>query len=379
MPHSGSGTGTPITPPAPGGAGSGGSTIIVAANDDYIRECSVVKLARYAQIIGYNECQFWGVSHNINDKACRIIWTLQQRKMAAKYLCEAQAEIEHELGYYIGLKWTQELKRFYACPMMTDWGYVQAFGVETYATISAGTAVNHASDPAVIGPIATSVTDTSEIVVFHPGTDVEITPSEITISGGLLTIKIPRCRMVKLAYLDNPTAGLTYNLVATWGETTVDVKRRYNDTTTQAVMSTNHKCSLACASTGCAEYTQTACGYVKKPDIGKVEIYAANYTGGAWVRRKCQYTNYDEVKLNYLSGVALTPQYEDMIVRLAHSKMPQEPCGCDPARSMWTRDRNVPTVLTQERINCAYGLSDGAFWTWMQTMSLRLYKGAGIL
>jgi hypothetical protein len=212
-------------------------------------------------------------------------------------------------------------------------------------------------------------------VIFHPGTDIEITPSKVTISAGMMTIEIPRCRMVKATHVDNPDVGWPYADVATWGESTVDVKRRYNDQSTQVVLSSNHSCSVACAASGCTEYTQTACGYIKNPTLGAVEIYPANYVNGSWVKRSTCCSTYDEAQLNYLAGVDVNHQIEDTIVRLAHSKMPAEPCGCDPIKSMWSRDRNVPVAVTRERANCPFGLSDGAWTAWMFTKSMKLWRG----
>lgn len=71
------------------------------------------------------------------------------------------------------------------------------------------------------------------------------------------------------------------------------------------------------------------------------------------------------LRINYLSGLtALTAQDKSMIIRLAHAKMPNEPCGCDITQHMWSRDRNIPQILTAERLNCEFGLSDGAWMAW---------------
>jgi len=375
-PTSGSGTGTPITTPTViSGAGSGGSTIIVAEYASLISECSAVKLARYAHLVGYDENPFWGIAHNLSDNQCRYIWSLADRMMVAKYLCEAQKEIEAELGYLIGYQWTIEEKRPYRCPTFANYGHVIALGIETHSAILTSAAVNHATDPAVIGPIATSVTDISEIAVFHPGTEIEIIPSSVIISGGMLTIEIPRCRMIKVDYINNLDVGLDYADVATWGETTVDVVRRYNDQTTQVILSNNHSCSAVCSATGCSAYTQTACGYVKYPGIGAIEVFPADYIDGAWIRRSCRCSDYEEMQLNYLSGVPITHQLEDMIVRLAHAKMPKEPCGCDPLRNLWERDSKIPDTITRERINCTFGTSDGAWTAWRWAQSLKLRRG----
>ena len=72
--------------------------------------------------------------------------------------------------------------------------------------------------------------------------------------------------------------------------------------------------------------------------------------------------NPERARLYYLSGLtALSQQMKSALVRLAHTKMPEELCGCDTYTRLWARDRHVPDVLTRERINCPFGMMDGAW------------------
>jgi hypothetical protein len=357
---------------------------IVNNYPNVIVESSAVRLARYAQIVGYDENPFWGINHNIGDNQCRYIWLYADRMMVAKYLAEAQREVENNIGFLVGKHWTVEQKKPLECPTKARYGHVRALGIKATTVISSGEAVVVTSDPAVIGPLATTVTDPEEIVIFHPGTDVEIDPSSVVISGGQVTIEIPWCRLVASAFVDNPEAGWDYADVVTWGEATVDVKRVYNDTSTQAKLISNHSCNTQCISTGCSEYSQDACGYIRDPELGIIELYPAEYSAGSWSRRiNCGCGGYEQEQLNYMSGVDLDYktedagyQVEDIIVRLAHTKMPKEPCGCDPLRAMWTRDTKVSDMLTRERINCPFGMSDGAWTTWRWVENTKLVRGA---
>lgn len=351
-----------------------GTTTTVERYITSVLEPSTLKLARYAQIVEYDENPFWGVNHNIDDR-CRHVWTLDERKQVAKYLGEAQLEIENELHYYIGYKWTVEDKRRYTIPAFTRWGYLTAFGVMAESDISIGEAVDATGDPCIIGPIATALTDTSEIVIYHPGTDHEVIADSIVIAGGNLTIRIPRCRLIATAFADNPEVGYDYGDYATWGEGTVDVKRRYNDTTTQGILSTNHKCSSTCAAEGCSAYTQTACGYLENPRLGKVRVLPANYADGVWTKVTCLCSNYNEMQLNYLSGMPMDSQLEDIIIRLAHSKMPKEPCGCDPLKHLWERDTKIPETMSINQAICKFGMSAGAWNAWQWTQRRALVRG----
>ena len=205
-----------------------------------------------------------------------------------------------------------------------------AGGIKGKTDISLGVAVSHAADPAVVGPIATTVTDENEIIVFHPGTDVEINPSAITISGGNVTIQIPRCRMVLASLAQTPADGLDYTDTTNF-EQTVDVKRIYNDTSTQGELVYPHGKSCGCVGTcscSCGEDTDTACIYVRDSETGIVDVLKATYSGGVWSRATTRCGCAQIARLNYYAGLdPLTPQAEDAIVRLAHSKMPDPPCG----------------------------------------------------
>lgn len=349
---------------------------IVPMSSGLVNETSTLSLARYAAIIGINECGLWGVNDG-SAQGCATIWSLSQRKMVARYLAEAQHEIENLIKYKLGIQWVVEKKRDWKCPANTEWGYVVDAGVKATANIALGSTLDITSDPAVVGPIATTVTDINEIVIYHPGTTIPIIPSNIVIGGGFVAIEIPFCRLVSQSFSDNPDAGWDIADVATWGEATVDVVRVYNDPSTAIVLTTNHKCNLACSAQGCTGYTADACMFITDPTVGEFQSFPATYSSGVWRRTGlgtcCN--DYESMQLNYRDGIELTDVSEDAIVRLAHSKMPVTPCGCDPAKMYWARDRYQPEVLTAERLNNPFGLNDGAFMAYKFALSIALTQG----
>ena len=344
---------------------------VVAEQSALVNQTSAVRLSRYAQIIEYPECRFFGVNDDINTGfQCQEIWTKTQRDMINKYLAEAQEEIEQETGYplaprWIGLGQTDDHQdwQVFKRRIVTRFSRFIEGGIEANSDISLGQAINQATDPAIIGPLATAVTDTSEIRVYHPGLDVEIDPSSIVISGGNLTIEVPRCRTVTEAVADNPETGLEYTDLANF-ETTVDIKRTFNDSSAEATLAYKKEC------TGCAEQTIAGCFYVRNQRLGILDIQLSS-TNNNLCRCRAEI-----IRLNYRAGMdVLTKQAEDTIIRLAHSKMPTEPCGCDVVKRLWGRDRNIPDVLTRERLNCPFGLSDGAWVAWQFAQSMKIMRG----
>lgn len=337
-----------------------------------------VPLERYAEIIQLAECAMWGVNNSGDSLyACQDIWTKDQRDQAYKYLAEAQQEIEQVVNYPLSPKYFINEVHYWYNPVLADNSKIIEAGIEATTTISAGAIVDHTNDPAAIGPIVTTVTDENEIRIYHPGSTIEINPSSVTIAGGNVTIEIPRCRMVLAAQASNPATGWDYDDTSNF-EATVDVKRVYTDNSTNAELVWPHSCSGVCASNGCQEYTQTACMYIKNAEIGSIIVKPAIYSSGSWTGTNltCCRGRPQLIRLNYKAGLTtLSPQAEDAIVRLAHSKMPRELCGCEHYFNLWERDRNIPQVLTAERLNCPFGINDGAWVAWQFAQSLTKVRG----
>jgi hypothetical protein len=360
-------------------------TVVTVGLDLIDEGYTAVRLARYAQMAGFSECAFWGVydQSDPQNEACRPIQMLFDRQQITRYLAEAQEELEQVCGYPLAPRWFIDELPLTPATCITYHARrhkLIEFGVRAEAVISAGETVDHSTDPAVIGPVATTVIDTNEIRVYHPGTDVEIDPSNIVIAAGNVTIKIPRCRTV--VDPDNPDVGWDYTNIIAGGpfEQTVDIKRVYNDDTTQATLVWPHRsgtsCSSACGCAICTEYIHSACGYVRDGEGGLVDVLYADLSGGNWTVAcpVCYCATPEIVRIYYRAGLdPLTKQAEDAIIRLAHSKMPKPPCGCGALMEMWTRDRNVPDVLDAIRLHCPFGLSDGAWiaWNFAQAMAVR--------
>lgn len=338
--------------------------------------CQAVPLWKYAQHVQYPECQFWGVRNEatIQDYQCRDMWSQEQRDFVQLYLRTAQEMIEDELGYFLCPTWTvgtiEEAQndderrvdqREFAWSGQSRWKNVIAPGIKAVSTVDSGSVVNHATDPAIIGPVSTTVTDSSEIRVFHPDSTIPIVPSRIVISGGTVTIYVPRCRLVKESLLY--TTDIDYDTISNF-EATVDIYRVYNDDSTNAVIVSRHSCDYSCLSANCEFASATACMKIKRQDIGTFEVNRATYTGGEWVTGgSCQ--SPVTLRLYYLSGVrSVSSIMEQAIIRLAHTLMPTEPCGCKVTQDIWERDRSLPNFITIERASNPFGPMDGAWFAW---------------
>jgi hypothetical protein len=342
-----------------------------------------VPLPLYAQTIGYGECAFWGVTHPDPPAVHgnKPLWNKSERDNVAHFLKEAQDEIENVTRYHLIPTWITAEGHDYGYPLLAEWTRLIEAGIEASTTISSGEAVDHTDDPAVIGPVATTVTDTDEIVIYYPGTEVIIHPSDITIAAGNVTIEIPRCRL-QTEDAQSETGGTDYNDTALGGPflQTVDVVRVYNDDSTQATLVWSH----GTTSTGCPQCsgdTRDACIVLLNAKIGKLDVTPATYSGGTWTGQSWEcYCHYpDRVELNYRGGLTtLTRQARDAVIRLAHSKMPANPCNVSPPLWMWSRDREVPRAMTKERLNCPFGLAEGAWIAYKFARSMKLMRGRSL-
>lgn len=339
-------------------------------------------LADYASIIGYDECAMFGVYYAGQiEYECRMFWTEWQRLDIYRALQDAQSLMEQVIGYPLCHKWItgdpdilgNSEEHPNRSPLPLKWGRFVSGGVRATSVVQNGASVSYASDPATVGPLAYTG-QLSEVKVYYPGTDREITPSLITTAGGNITIRIPRCRLtVTPNFTDD---GVDYNVLGNF-LTTVDVRRVYNDPSVAAVLVRDHSCSDSCGAAGCTEYTTTGCIYPRDKSLGIVDILPAVYSGGTWVDSSPDYCDrrYDRVRVNYLAGAEQVDfATKSAIVRLAHARMAAEPCRCTIVQRLWERDRTVPQVLTRERLNCPFGVNEGAWTAYKFAQTRKIYR-----
>lgn len=311
---------------------------------------SGISLPRYANIIGYSENAFFGISCDETRYACSNIWTKWQRDGIAQALYEAQFMIEDVLRYPLTSRWIEDEVHGIRSRIVTKWSHVISVGSMADVMLAAGAVVDLTSDPAII-TVASILTNTDEIRTFYPGTDQEIIPSRVIASGAQILIYVPKARLVSAAYWNNPESG--YNCDdATIYQTSVDVRRIYTDTTKQAKLVFSPR-------NACTEATVDLCAFIVDPANGILDIKT-----NTCVSPSCRGVPIN-LRLSYLAGMRrLERQYEGMVIRLAHSLMPKEPCGCQITQSLWMRDRNIPVVLDAQRLDCPFGISDGAWFAW---------------
>lgn len=361
--------GVPVFVP-PSGVSSVGSVppsshVVPSGSASYLPRLAV-SLPRYAGIVDYAEAAFFGVNWVGNDKyQCRQIWTHDQRMAIFRELLAAQSDIQEIINYPLLPTWITAEPHNPHRTQLLKYGQIIEMGQKVVDDVAVGVVCDHTNDPVSMSLGLVSFTDPDEVHVYHPGTDMEIYPSGVSITSGVLSIQIPRVRMVAVANENNDESGLDYADTSLF-EQTVDIRREY--------VSTVLPSAVWVVTTGCGDDcpdpTQVdGCARIKDAEIGSVRVGLAG-------KMNCVCAGARFVNLYYRAGlVSLSPAAEDVIVRYAHSRMPSEPCGCDILKMRWDDDKKTPDILTRERINCPFGTSNGSWLAWRFAQGMRLVRG----
>ena len=343
------------------------STIVPLSTAIFSKRLAV-STPRYAQIVNYAEAAFFGVNHPDNKNfECREIWSHEQRIAIYRALQEAQSEVEKTAEFPLMPTWIGPERHNLETPVVLNYGKLIQMGQLLVTDLALAHATVLTTDPATVTIVPSPITaaQIDEVHIYHPGTDIEIYPSAIEIVGGNLVISIPLVRMVAIAYENTPANGLNYSLSPAWAEVTVDVKRESLSPTSASAQFVSLGCLAGCACP--AETLYDGCTHVLDAEMG---IISVGTLGCACVPVDAHF-----VDVYYQCGLtSMTPQAEDIIVRLAHARMPDAPCGCDVLKGRWRGDQLVPEILTAERENCPYGTSVGAWAAWTYAQTIKQYR-----
>lgn len=215
---------------------------------------------------------------------------------------------------------------------------------------------------------------------------------------GNVTLTANRCQFVRPDLWEDDAAVDQSDFTAFI--TTVDVYRRYLDTSQQAQLVYTTEGPDDCLYPPCNEQCQNACVVIGNQDDrrnGIVKALAANHSVGGWTYQSFLENQYpDHVRTWYLGGAWKKinnwieadllqqnhPAMAEAIVRLANTYLPEAPCDCNRTQSRWKRDReeqdinNIDTALAMS----AFGTTmRGAVFAWSVVKRLNPLGGGGSL
>lgn len=344
-------------------------------------------LATWAKIMGIHPAHFEQVRIGSANPHCSEImfqysWQNSDhisREEIAIAIAEAEAKIEHYLGFRLKPSWevdewrpaakpfTSELVIFgggdvrgYKQTVAADWKHFISGGIQSKeliddeAAIAWSDADNDGYFEIATVTVATSVVDKNEIAVFYPGEagdDAwEIRPTKVVIASGVATITFRRELAVKPEFFETiilDDLGSADGLDDDDFLETVDVYRRYNDPQTQAsflwepLASTCGICDgSGCAS--CAYTTQSGCLIVR----GNPRNSIVGYSPGTWDSDEDVFTADpwtisrlpDIVRLYYYAGLRnksqayisrMDPEWERAVAYMACAMLDRPACDCN--------------------------------------------------
>lgn len=322
------------------------------------------------------ECSFNGVRREDTGECCycKEIWTQSDRNALATVIGQAEEMREAELGYHLSPKYLVDELNPFVRPLILKRKFLVSIGVRattdialsTPITLSVGGVIN---DPVTL-VIPTTVTVPGEIKVYYAGTTTAITPSSVKIAGGNATIKIPRCRLLKMENVTDCEPFPNYIDDANF-VTTVDVKRVYTNTTVGNDLVWDNDCCPVCDDT-IAETTQSLYSKIDNSRLSIVQWKLGHYASGAW-HSDCCFTKScapGHIRTSYLSGRQSSISTEMRTAALAHTLLPAlVPNRLELCSGCWKFDMENTKTLTP------YGNKNGAVAAWLADSRAKIGYG----
>jgi hypothetical protein len=307
------------------------------------------------------------------------------RDEVAQAIATAEQQIARMIGYWPAPRYICRDEKRWPVPkrgaqiqlpgFRLSWGHIITPGIEQWDLIEADLPIvysvrsgavwpDNAYDWATVTanvPPATT-TDKCELVLVPGGKDPltaewAIRPLHVTLSAlGVAVFQGWRWQFVipELQF-DPDTLRLeddTHFLQGGIYGVGVDLYRHYTDTSVQAqVVWLPEECDLICE-----EYCVTGCVVPEDRRLSMVHILPATYNAvtKSWSRvtglryglpsqsRSWYLAGYDDDQCLDCTGMG--PSVQEAVVRLTNCHLPEAPCGCDPTRGRWERDREEMAV-----------------------------------
>jgi len=356
-----------------------------------------LSLDEYRRLFNIPAWAFNGVENpNEDRRGCDHYWSQWERNELALALDNAEEMMAEQMKFFIGARYLIDYDLPWTNPVQLNYGHVLGGGVRGRTEVTPG-ASDFTTDPATITvPSASFAGGIGEIVVVEDATGLEIEPDSVATVGANYVISIGQYKLVEWDDLEDQADPIDYDAAfpaATWLKLAdLTVYREYRDTDTQATITFGPACSCWCTTgEACAGSDYTGCAFVLNRTIGLVRVNRATLSSGTWscdTSAVCGCYSGDKVTVYYRAGAVeqriwqrpsntVVPNWRRMVWRLAHSQMGEQPCGCALHQRQWRLDRNVPGVLTAERLNCPWGLEQGAWaaYSWVTSQA----HGRGVM
>lgn len=301
----------------------------------------------YSNFLALNPYTFFGINYTAGNYHSNKIWTYSERSQVDHAMAVSRAELEHNLGYLLMPEFTVAEPHFHNHSFVRlNHAFVITLGTQTVTSLADGTP-DYTTEPGTL-QITTAVPDA--IHIYNPDTSVEITSSQRSYTGGVLTLSIPRYALIK--DMHNPVEGWDFTDMDNF-LTTVLVKSIVIDTT-QSVQ---------------AGYTLA----LTNAKMGLVEVLSPAYSQ-SWYDL-CVAPTTQTMLINYQSGL----QEQDFLlkniwVNFAHARLDIQPTEDASVKLKWLWARDIPKQLSSMQSECPFGQFTGAYQAWRYINTHRLHR-----
>lgn len=339
------------------------------ARTDILPEGSVlsVSLDRYQELLRLPEAAFNGLNRPEDDGCydCNAIWKQTDRDGLALAIMQSEEMREQELGYNIAPKYRTETYD-YGLPLVLKGKFLIEVGspvctaIQLAVPVVLRTIYNVILDPVIITLASTALP--ANIVVTYPGETVAIHPSKVTSNAGIVTIEIPRSRLVDPAINTNCEPAPRYDDDANF-LTEVDIYECVNDPSQGAFITWYGDCK-PCYNT-VTTTKQLAFTRITDKRLAILKLHPASYdsgTGNWTIQVPTLCCQPDAIEITYKSGKTISSQVQMDTIRLAHTLLPAFiPDRMNLCLNCWTNDiaKDPGNLVTP------YGTSTGAVAVWM--------------
>lgn len=429
----------------------------------------LLPLEHFRQLMGFNPWHFWGWSDNEHlrvTSSCSAVvseYAWQQTDAAGRAdIAEALTEVQKRLFDYLNFEFAPVWKEVtLPWPRYVDhrmnrtgpfdadgrWmniqlpeGYIQALGVETLELVQPNVAIVYQDNDgdglpelAVLGPIATTVTDPNEIALYVSAADRtfglfgptlgdqwRIEPLRATIANGQLTVRAPGYMFMKPVLREGYDTTTQISPATTTNFlSTIDVYRRYTDGTLVDIASsqgviiweTRPVHGWWCQCGGCSS-TATYDGSPYDPAAtakAAARVGIRDARNGAVIPAQTVYNpttgtfealdwsismEPDRITVRYRAGVPfddsgwVDPQWRTIVARYAAAELNRSICGCEDANRQlfhWQQDLtkigNAKDLYQAPRaaLSNPLGTRRGHLYAWNQINTLMMTGGTLLL
>jgi hypothetical protein len=375
---------------------------------------TLLSIAEFGQILGINPWELAQIGSGFtipNPAQCDFVFfqhpwqrTFLCREEIARAISQAEMQVAQYLGFWPAPKYFyDEITKFpyrvgsiYTLDRTPDyalkWGKLIKTGIQTRALVQANAPLvlsdrdgDTITDTFTM-TIATTVVDPDEIHIYYSLADRfseavasqwEIRPINVTITGGVATIKGHSSLLVK-PILEETTNPQILDVTAAIYVTTADVYREYTDITVNTTVMNQ----------GWFAYDDTT--------IAPVPVYVTAYDQDQGIARWSLYTDNcygdiipERIHTNYVSGIPrennrMAYEFADIVAHLAVIYLAGRSCGCERTDQILNYWSDLPSSqsdrrpLTIKEIDSPFGPQRGAYYAWSKISNLMLVKGTSV-